>query len=581
MIIASGGFRATCRGSWLALVLLVLACSGPATAQPPSTRGNEVPGPTALKRVALAVGGDVRLLYPSVGGIEGGSTTAGEEIVLELVNRGLSEADPASVFQPVLAEALPTLDNGLWQVFPDGRMETTWRIKPGVQWHDGTPYTSADLVFTLGLVTDPSSAFKRQPAYAAIEGAEAIDPRTVRVTWKQISIEANTLFSRELASPLPRHLLESSAAADRVSFSQLPYWSTEYVGTGPFKLKDFVAGSYIIFEANDAFVMGRPKVDEVEVKLLPDANAIMANVLAGSVDLMLGREFNFDRAMVVEQQWKDGRAEPRISGSMALYVQFGPWRDPAVLSDVAFRRALLHAIDRQQLVDILLDGRSSVAHVFLGPNEPEYDAIETSIQRNDYDPRRSAQLLESLGYTRAADGLLRDRASQQLAVEIRADPGDTEQKAMHAVADAWHQAGVVVDQVVIPAQRMRDPEYLVTYPAFHVRGESSRITGAITNYLSANAALPEKAWIGANRGIYRDPELDEAVARYFGTVPIDQRVDALRTAIRRVTDQRPTMNLFYSLQFTLIANRVANMEPSRSSGAASKTWNSHLWDVKG
>jgi len=265
---------------------------------------------------------------------------------------------------------------------------------------------------------------------------------------------------------------------------------------------------------------------------------------------------------------------------MAMYGQFGPHRDPAAMSDVSFRRALLHAIDRQQLVDVLQEGRSSIAHVFLGPNEPEYREGESSIQRYAYDPRRTAQLLQDLGYARDADGALRDPARQRVVMEVRSDPGETEERSLLAVTDFWRQAGVAVEPVVMPGQRLRDLEYLATYPSFHLRGESSRITGALPTYLSGNAAVPERGWVGSNRGAYKNAELDDAIDRYFVTIPDQQRTRALQTIIRHISDQLPVLNLFYSLQFTLIADRVENMLPSQSSGAASKTWNSHLWDVK-
>src|SRR5207249_11289788 len=103
------------------------------------------------------------------------------------------------------------IGNGLWKVFPDGRMETTWRIKPGVEWHDGAPYTAEDLLFTLRASMDRELPLLRRAAYGSIETALAPDPRTVTVRWAKPFIDADTLFSRELALPLPRHLLERAS----------------------------------------------------------------------------------------------------------------------------------------------------------------------------------------------------------------------------------------------------------------------------------------------------------------------------------------------------------------------------------
>src|SRR5436309_15298404 len=78
---------------------------------------------------------------------------------------------------------------------------------------------------------------------------------------------------------------------------------------------------------------------------------------------------------------------------------------PAVMTDVRFRRAAMHAMDRQAMADELMKGQSAVAHAFLNPQEPEYAAAESGIVRYDYDPRAAARLIEELGYSMGPDGI--------------------------------------------------------------------------------------------------------------------------------------------------------------------------------
>jgi peptide/nickel transport system substrate-binding protein len=532
------------------------------------------------KRATIAFGvGGIEFLYPPISQEPGGLALAGGEIVQELVNRGLSEADPWSVPQPVLAEAVPSIENGLWKILPDGRMETTWRIKPGVQWHDGAPYTSADLIFTLTAVLDPELTFRRQPAYTAIESAEAPDLQTIRVTWKRPAIDAHSLFNRELASPLPRHILEPALAEDKAGFSQLPYWSEKYVGTGPFKLQDVVPGSHLLLRANDSYVLGRPRIDELEIRTIPEPDTLLTTMLAGNADLMLDRRFDVDRAMIVESQWKEGRLETRFSGNWVVFPQLGPTSQPIALRDPAFRRALLEAIDRQQLSDLLFNGRSAVSHVYLGPDEVEYRDIEARIVRHDYDPRKAAQALEGLGYSRGGDGLYRDLANQRLALEIRADPGES--KLLFTVADFWQKAGIAVEPTLMASQRLRDREYIATFPGLYLRGQSSRSSGVLRSLQSADIPRGDNRWVGGNYSQYDSPALDALIDRYFNSVPHQERTQALGGVVSHITSEVPVLYLNYQLQFTLVANRVSNVIPSKSAGAASKTWDSHLWDIRG
>src|SRR5205085_12153330 len=104
-------------------------------------------------------------------------------------------------------------------------------------------------------------------------------------------------------------------------------------------------------------------------------------------------------------------------------------------------------------------GLVPVAHVFVGLDDPDYPFIVDSVVKYDYDPRRSAQLIESLGYTRGPDGIYRDSAGQRLSVEIRATGTDVNTKSMFSIADYWQRVGVGAEQVQIPPQRASDLEY--------------------------------------------------------------------------------------------------------------------------
>src|SRR5947209_4808147 len=137
------------RRTFLLLVTLVLLL---ACASPPATGGGTSPPPlgaspgvTGPKRITVAFQGDVigldgrvRQTGPSIGG----------EPLQEMVNPGLAVADGAGNLHPVLAEVVPSLDNGMWKLLPDGGMQTTWTIKQGAHWHDGMPFTADDLAFT-------------------------------------------------------------------------------------------------------------------------------------------------------------------------------------------------------------------------------------------------------------------------------------------------------------------------------------------------------------------------------------------------------------------------------------------------
>lgn len=139
--------------SWAALGAFVVGCAAPQPGPGVSRAGSQQAGPTSLKRFIVAVAADLptmngRLNWP----------LPGTSSLDDLVTAGLAKPDPEKVLRPQLAEAVPSVENGFWRVFPDGRMETTWRLASGARWHDGRPVTTDDLRFTMVLAGDKTLA---------------------------------------------------------------------------------------------------------------------------------------------------------------------------------------------------------------------------------------------------------------------------------------------------------------------------------------------------------------------------------------------------------------------------------------
>src|SRR6266508_765263 len=156
--------------------------------------------------IVAAIWGDPQTLNPAMNQIGAGGAGGVTEIAL-LLNVGMADVNFTIANEPRLAEQIPSLENGLWRVFPDGRMETTFRIKPNARWHDGTMVSSDDLAFTVRVGQDPEVALLRDRAYESIESVEAIDARTALVRWKTPYVWADSLFSANTV-PLPNHILD-------------------------------------------------------------------------------------------------------------------------------------------------------------------------------------------------------------------------------------------------------------------------------------------------------------------------------------------------------------------------------------
>jgi peptide/nickel transport system substrate-binding protein len=544
---------------------LLTACGTPAGSRDTSASGQSA-APTAPKRITAVTQTVPPFLFA---GLNPSNVAGGAEVV-GLINSGLTIVNDRGIRVPLLATDVPTIENGLWRVTEDGRMETTWRLKPGLEWHDGTPFTADDLVFTTSVHQDPAVPLSRT-GWDLIASAEAADASMLLVRWRALYLAADEIFD----APMARHLLEESYRADPAAILDHPYFQLDIVGTGPFRVKEWERDSYIVLSAFDRYVLGRPTVDEVVVRFIPDGNTRVASLLAGEVDFTLGRGPSIEQAVSVAEQWRDGRAEYKAFDTWVLiYPQFVD-PSPSLVADPQFRRALLHAIDRQQMVDELQFGKVLVAHSPVAPSQPEYATVESRETRYPYDPRRAAELIQGLGYSRNADGLYVDGV-RPLTVQIQVTTAlDIQPKSAFAVADFWKRLGVTTEIDIVPPQLAQDRQYRANFPAFALQRQGSG-ADQLANLRIFQARLAPQ-YTGNNNARYMNPEVDALAQRYLSTIPLQERAEIAAQITGIVTSQAVWLGLFFDTEPALIANRLINVgaKPHKST----QIWNAHEWDI--
>lgn len=557
------------------VALLVGGCAAPQRPAGSSQSQGEGQQPASVKRIVLGMLGEPPHIWDDVN--PSGGTTPGISVLESLVSAGLSTQDENGLLRAQLAPAVPSVDNGLWKVFPDGRMETTWQIRPGAVWHDGVPFTTEDLLFSVRVGQDKEVAVFGNPAFNVVDTIEAIDSQTITVKWKRPYIRADSMFmiaTGGFAPPLPKHLLERPFTEDKALFLEQPYWTHAFISTGPFKLREWAPSSHVVVDAFDQYVLGRPRIDQIEVRMIPDPSALVANLLAGAVDLTLPRGITLEQGLQIRDQWKDGRMGLRVDGWTMMYPQIRAPTPPAI-QEAAFRRALTHAIDRQEMADSIMPGMP-VAHSIMAPSQPEYPHIESGVVRYEYDPRRAVQLIEGIGLAKGPDGFYRDSAGRRISVEIRTTTNDANQKSTFAVADFWQRIGVGAEPYVIPVQQLQAREFRATYPGYELINQPNGVSGIENLLHSSSAPLPERNYqapaSSRNRGQYVNPEYDGLMDRYRMTIPMRERMQILTDIVRHQTDLQLVVGLFYTADAIMITKRLQNIPPGSS-------WNAHEWEL--
>ena len=161
--------------------------------------------------------------------------------VRQIVQDGLVKNPQYQLYEPQLAEEIPSIAKGTWKVNPDRTMETTWRLRPNIKWHDGQPFTSADLLFTheIGRDTEIAGVTAASASGKLMDSVSAPDPLTFVVHWSAPFVTADLTGVGDI---LPKHLTEDMYRKDKQSLVNSPLLSTEFVGLGPYRMVHWEQG---------------------------------------------------------------------------------------------------------------------------------------------------------------------------------------------------------------------------------------------------------------------------------------------------------------------------------------------------
>jgi len=380
----------------LGVVLMIAGCA-PARAPAPSQGGGQVSGdpaaPRQPKRLTLGILQEPRTWAPW----ETTTTAGGANQVAFIMKRTLTTQNDQGQLQPDLAVSLPSLERGDWRINPDDTMEQTWKINPNAKWHDGQPVTAEDFVLGFQIETSPDLPRSISSANVLLSGATAVDPQTLVLRFKT----STPLAGQALYFPAPRHILgDALAAGEPDRFVNHDYWTTGFVGTGPYRLASWQQGALQEFSAFPDYVGGRPKIDTVIFKFLSDPNTLLANVISGGVDVALPDGLSVEVAADLKRSW----AAPGTGNNVAIYndgrfyyMEFqhrAEWAKPSAARDPRVRRAFYHTFDKEGVNEVENGGVGLLADSWITPDDPRRplfrDAIRVVAGRGPRatDPRR-------------------------------------------------------------------------------------------------------------------------------------------------------------------------------------------------
>jgi peptide/nickel transport system substrate-binding protein len=365
----------------LLVLLIVLVACAPAAAPTPATKKGG--------KVTMAVWQSPITLNANLG-----TQTVMDEVNVFIVE-GFTKVMPDGTRVPVLAKEVPTVQNG--GVKDDGKT-ITYKLKEGIKWSDGQPLTCADVQFTLQAIMTPGVGVVSTTGYDKMASVDCPDPNTVVLKFKEFFAPYLTLFDSFI---LPKHYCGDPKDQKNWAYNRKP------IGTGPFKLDEWVADSYITLSRNPNYrEKDKPYLDQVVIRIVPSSEVAMQLLASGEVDIV----WNNTEADIPQLEKMAGVkiSDPMQIGGERLFLNMAENKDPSdpkkphlILSDAKVRQALEYGINKQRVIDKLLFGKAKP-----GTNEINAGFFQCAdFKPRGYDVAQAKKLLDEAGWVPGADGI--------------------------------------------------------------------------------------------------------------------------------------------------------------------------------
>lgn len=334
---------------------------------------------------------------------------------------------------PDALREIPTIENG--DVSRDG-LTLRYKLRPNIYFHDGVRLTCRDLAFTWRAVMNPANNGVTQDGYRDIASIDCSDPLVALVHMKRVYAPfLQQLWGVNGNAPIfPEHILAKYNDA-KGSFNTAPYQSMP-IGSGPFRVVRWERGQEVVMKAFDRYFLGKPKLDEVVFKYIPDENTLVDQMRTHEIDMGVH---------VTASEWP---LMANIPGSVVRAVPVYTFdhvdfnlRDP-MFADVNVRRALSMALDRLTLSRDVAHGLSDLTDSQESPKAGWAWTSDTA--HYDYDPARAAALLDAAGWKLGPDGI-RAKNGKRFAFNLSTQSESATGKAYQTIVQSeWHAIGADV-----------------------------------------------------------------------------------------------------------------------------------------
>ncbi|RUM96551.1 ABC transporter substrate-binding protein [Pseudaminobacter arsenicus] len=430
-----------------------------------------------------------------------------------------------------------------WEGSSDG-LSVTFRLREGVVWHDGTPFTSADVAFSALEVWKKQQNLGRL-VFANLQAVDTPDDHTAVFRFSRptpFQLIRNSL--PVVTSVVARHVFEGM---DDIAASPA---NNQLIGTGPFKLAEHKPGEYYRLERNDAYWgEDKPYLDEIVYRVLPDRAAAAGALEAGEIQLAAFSQVplaDLERISKVEGLKVYSKGYEALTYQLAVEIN----HRRKELADLKVRQAIAHAIDKDFVVKTIFLGYAQSSTGIIPQNAPEF--YTSDVPAYPFDPARANALLDEAGYTKGADG-------KRFSLKLLPAPyfGETRQ-----FGDYLRQALAVIgiDARIVNNDSAAHQKAVYTDHDFDLAVAPTVFRGdpAISTTILVRSGTPAGVPF-SNQGGYANTQLDALIDKANETVNVAARTELFRQFQRMVAEDLPLINVAEWGFITVASAKVSNV----------------------
>ncbi len=511
------------------------------------------------------------------------SDTGYDALVKNLTLLALTGIDPDGKVYPVLAASLPTVDDGGVKVDQaTGKMDVTWKLRPDVKWADGQPVTADDVLFTYAAITDKQTGTWID-GLDYVDGLDKVDDDTFVVHFNTVYPSYLTFLGGAKNAIWPKHYCKAEQGFSAWDCARQP------LSDGPFLLKEWVSGDHLTLVRNPGyFEPGKPQVDKVIIRVVPDAAVREQMLKQGDADVVMWATEQILNDLVNDPAVKvslspQSRWVMRLFFNLAARGSTDPVKNPnPYLADVRVRQAIRLAID----VDTL---SSSIWHGFAKPVWTEFyrAPYDCNIARPKYDPAAAQALLAAAGWVdtngdgiRECQGCKTAKPGTPLTMDLNiyAEYGEPLQLTQQLIGEMLGQVGFKLALSSIQGSVMwadsasggteqrgdfnidlYDDGYKGLDPAYYLR-----------QYYSSASAAPDQGW---NVGRWKNAQFD-ALLEQTNTLDEPRRKELFCQMAKILDTELPELPLFTTVNADAYASRLSGVRANINDVVS---WNAADW----